>query len=294
MPYTEEFLLHLQSGHTTVCRAWRIRRKDGTEFGFTDHDQDLVFDGVTFKAGTGLTAASLQQSTGLSVDNTEAVGILSDASVTDADIHAGRFDGAEVLSWLVNWADPDQRVVQFRGSLGELKLEAGAFHAELRGLSEALNQSQGRVYQRSCSAALADAQCRADLSSPDYTVQMTVRAMSRDNLMMLSGTAPHADGWFVHGRFEPVDGAAAGLVGHIKSDRMVDGERRIELWEELRATVVEGDTVRLVAGCDKRLETCRTKFSNFSNFRGFPHIPGEDWLVAYPRKGKGNTGRSRY
>jgi uncharacterized phage protein (TIGR02218 family) len=45
-----------------------------------------------------------------------------------------------------------------------------------------------------------------------------------------------------------------------------------------------GDRVRLVAGCDRRDETCRGKFRNFMNFRGFPHVPDEDWITAWPAR----------
>lgn len=294
MPFTDAFLSHLASGHTTVCRAWLVRRVDGAVFGFTDHDEDIVFEGVTFRAGTGLTASALQQTTGLSVDNTEAVGVLSDASVTEKDIAAGRFDGAEIKSWIVNWNDPAQRTLQFRGTLGELKLEGGAFHAELRGLSEALNTSQGRVYQRGCSAKLGDDACKVMLDTPDYTLEQPVVEHPATHVVMVVNAGAHAEGWFQNGRLDVLDGAAAGLSGHIKSDRVLDGRRRLELWSELRVPLAPGDRLRIVAGCDKRAETCRTKFGNFLNFRGFPHIPGEDWLIAYPRKGKGNSGGSRY
>ena len=60
---------------------------------------------------------------------------------------------------------------------------------------------------------------------------------------------------------------------------------RRELWEELRAEIAAGDLVRLEAGCDKRMETCRLKFANILNFQGFPDIPGEDWVMAYPGRG---------
>ena len=82
MGVSGEFLTHMQSGVTTVCRAWAITRRDGVTFGFTDHDLPLAFDGLSFKAETGLSAMALQQSTGLSVDNSEALGALSDAAVT--------------------------------------------------------------------------------------------------------------------------------------------------------------------------------------------------------------------
>ena len=77
MGVSERFQAHLSSGHTTLARCWQVVRKDGVVLGFTDHDRDLSFDGVTYRADTGLSALSLAQSTGLSVDNTEAIGALS-------------------------------------------------------------------------------------------------------------------------------------------------------------------------------------------------------------------------
>lgn len=68
---------------TTVARAWSVRRADGLTLGFTDHDQRLVFGGVTFRPDRGLTARALVQGTGLSVDNSEAVGALNDDAITD-------------------------------------------------------------------------------------------------------------------------------------------------------------------------------------------------------------------
>lgn len=79
---------------TTRARAWRLQRADGLVLGFTDHDRDLTFDGTTFRAASGMTAKALAQATGLAVDNTEAVGALSDAGLTEADILAGHWDGA--------------------------------------------------------------------------------------------------------------------------------------------------------------------------------------------------------
>ena len=69
----DDLLSHLATGTTTVCQCWSMTRSDGQTLGFTDHDRDLSFDGITFKAATGMTAKALQQCTGLSVDNTEAV-----------------------------------------------------------------------------------------------------------------------------------------------------------------------------------------------------------------------------
>lgn len=284
---------HLASGVTTVARCWRLTRADGVVMGFTDHDRDLAFDGTVFAAGAGLGASALSQTTGLAVDNTEAAGALSDAAISEADLLAGRFDGAGVEAWLVNWVDPTQRMMSFRGTIGEVVQAGGAFQAELRGLAELLNQPQGRVYQAPCSAVLGDRRCGVDLTLPGYCEERVVEEVEAGRVFRFADFLGFDDRWFERGRLVVLDGAAAGLVEVVKNDRLTGRARVVELWQSLRAPVVPGDRIRLEAGCDRRAETCRLKFANFPNFRGFPHLPGEDWLAAVPRAGEVNDGGSR-
>ena len=284
-------LTHLATGTTTTCRAWAVTRGDGVTLGFTDHDRDLTFDGITFRADTGLSAQAIEQSTGLSVDNTEAIGTLTDTAITEADIIAGRYDGAEVRFWIVNWADTSERALRFRGSIGEMRRNGPEFRAELRGLAEALNQPQGRVFQRGCSASLGDAACRVDLNTPAFRHETSVYAVKR-NRVFWTDPLPQAERWFEKGCLTVLSGAATGLSGLIKANR-IDGPRHlIELWQPLGADVAAGDLIRLEAGCDKRMTTCQAKFDNLLNFRGFPDIPGEDWLVSTPRRAGSNDGGS--
>lgn len=292
---TREALLdHLTTGTTTVCRAWTITRRDGQVLGFTDHDRDIQLDGVVCRADSGMTARVLQQTTGLSVDNTEAYGALSASSITEADLIAGRFDGAEVRAFLVNWQIPDDFIEQFRGYLGEVTRTAGAFKAELRGLSERLNRPHGMAYTPGCSAVLGDNRCRFNLDQPGYSVVATVDQVEGQREFVLSGVSSPDDRWFESGRFEVLTGSAAGLVGVVKNDRQDGSSRLVDLWQSIGAVMAAGDTVRLRAGCDKTANTCRLKFSNFLNFRGFPHLPGDDWLASYPRAAGSYTGGSLF
>jgi hypothetical protein len=269
MAGAEGLYAHLATGTTTVCHAWEILRKDGMWFGFTDHDTDLVFGGNTFTANSGLTARALQQTTGLSVDNTEAAGALSDFAITEADILAGRFDGAALTGWEVNWADP-----------------------ESRGLTETLNQPQGRAFQRSCPAILGDAKCGFDLSQPGYSTELVVESISDNRILVFAGLSGFEDRWFEKGRLKALSGAASGVIGIIKNDRIIGDQRFVELWQSIGPKLGVGDRVRLEAGCDKRGETCRLKFDNFLNFRGFPDIPGDQWLTSYPISSQANDGGS--
>lgn len=274
-----------------MARAWSLRRGDGLVLGFTDHDRDLEFAGIRFQAETGMTARALALSTGLAPDNSEALGALSAQALTEADITAGRWDGAALSAWLVNWADPRQHRQVFQGQLGEITRRGQAFGVELRGLAEALNRAQGRVFLQGCSAALGDGQCRVDLATEGYRVDLALIAQEGEALLRLPSLPGHAARWFERGRLTVLSGAAAGLWGQIKNDRDTGAERLVELWQGLRAPLRPGDHLRLEAGCDKRADTCRLKFDNMLNFRGFPNIPGEDWLMVLPAHAARNGGR---
>ena len=282
---------HLRSGVTHSCHCWMVRRRDGVTLGFTDHDQSLQFAGVVFAPQNGLTARAIASTTGLSVNNTEAFGVLSDDAIAEADILAGRYDGAEVQVWLVCWDDVTARKTLFRGSLGEITRGAGGFEAELQGLTAALNQMQGRSYLKTCSAVLGDARCKFDLTHASYRFDYTLDAPSDGQVFTLRGVENFNPGWFEGGQLQVTSGPAAGLRGLIKSD-VGTQDRVVTLWTPFNAPVDPGDVLRLTAGCDKRPVTCREKFGNLVNFQGFPDMPGDDWLVSVPRADQSNTGGS--
>ena len=288
-----EFQARLDGGATSMCRCWRVDRRDGIVFGFTDHDRDLAFDGVTYRASSGMDASALQTATGLSVDNAQAVGALSDAAVTEGDIRAGKFDRAEVRQWLVDWDRPDLRVLLFRGHFGEIRRTDGSFEVELRGLAEALNTPVGRSILRGCDRVLGDAKCGFDVSEPEFTAEGEVATGSSGAKVLCSGLDGFAADWFAKGRLIWLSGENIGESAVIKADVSGTGGRALDLWQQPAWPMAVGDRFRVVAGCDKRPETCREKFNNFINFRGFPHIPGEDWVTAYPKDGAIHDGGSQ-
>lgn len=282
-------LEHMATGVTTVCRAWIVRRSDGVVMGFTDHDEDLEIDDTTCRASSGLTTGALATSTGLSVDNAEASGALRDEAISEADIRNGLWDGAHVTAYRVNWRRPDERDVLFRATLGEITWGNGAFTAELRGVGEQLNKVRGRIYQKRCDAMLGDARCGKALGSTHLTDLVLLQVAER-RILTFEERGGFAVGWYTGGRVTVLTGNAAGESGQIKVDRISDGRREISLSTSLRRDVGAGDRVRLEAGCDKRMTTCRVKFDNLLNYRGFPHIPGEEWLMAYPTRSSRNDG----
>lgn len=284
----------LDSGVTTLCRCWLIARNDGVRQGFTDHDEDVAVGDVTCLANSGLSGSEVTAKLGMAVDASEMSGALSDDSLNENDLAAGRYDAAGVELWLVDWSEPDLRVLLAKGSLGEVRREGTVFAAEMRGLSQRLAEDSGRLFTATCSADLGDAHCTVDLGNAAFHGSGTVVAPSAVSAFTASGLGGFDDGWFTAGKLSFTGGANAGLAMEVKHHGKSAGAVSFMLWQAMAQPIQAGDTFTVTAGCDKRFATCRDRFNNAVNFRGFPHIPGNDFVISYPVAGQpGNDGTSR-
>jgi uncharacterized phage protein (TIGR02218 family) len=283
----------LDSGVTTLCRCWIVTRSDGVVHGFTDHDEDVAVGAVTCRAGTGIVGTQAVEQLGLAVAGSEIAGALSAETLSEADLAAGRYDAASVALYVVDWSEPALNVLMTRATLGEVRREGAAFAAELRSLAHRLGEESGRLYSANCSADLGDARCTVDLDAPAFRGSGTVVSFPGDTLLHVSGLSAFADGWFTAGRVTFTSGANDGLAVEVKVHRVSGEGVTLSLWQVMPELIEPGDTFDVTAGCDKRFATCRDRFANAVNFRGFPHIPGNDFVVSYPNPGEpGHRGGS--
>ena len=281
---------HLDSGTTTLAWCWRLTRNDGTVFGFTDHDRPLTFDGTTYQPESGFTASEIRAGSDLSVDAQEAEGVLTSTTITETDILDGRWDNATVEIWRVNWADTASRALLRRGAIGQVRRGRLHFVAEMRSLAHVLGQTIGRTFQAGCDAALGDARCSVDLNAAAFKASGSVVSLSGDRGFAVSGLTGFVEGWFALGTLHWLSGANTGRKAEVLSHALAGSDVIITLLEAPVRPIEVGYIFNIFAGCDKRFETCQAKFTNAVNFRGFPHIPGQDTIIRYAAKGDANSG----
>ncbi len=277
---------HLDTGATTLCWCWRLTRRDGTRQGFTDHDRTITFDGTGFEAAAGFSSSEIVETLGLGTDNLDVEGALSSAQLSDEDLEAGLYDDAAIEIFRVNWSDPQMRVLVRTGTLGEVKRRGPAFRAEVRGLSHYLQQPRGRLYQYTCDADVGDARCAVDLDAPAFRGTGAVVSVEGERSFTASGLGGFASGWFSRGLLTFTSGAAAGQKIEVRVHTKRASTVTFEVWQPVRQPLLAGQTFFVTAGCDKHLATCKSKFANVVNFRGFPHMPGNDFLTAVSRPGE--------
>lgn len=281
---------HLDGGATTLCRCWKLTRMDNVVLGFTDHDRPLSFDGVSFEPESGAAGSAAETAIGLAADESVIEGALSSTALDAGDLAAGLFDNAALEEYLVNWTDVAQRVLLRSGRIGEVARSRNGFTAELRGLTDQLDQAAGRRYQHSCDVNLDDPRCGVDLNAPAFRGAGVVTAAVDRMTFAASGLGAFAGDWFARGRLVWTSGANAGLAMEVKSHSVSSGEAAFTLWRPMPRAIAAGDGFEATAGCDKRFATCRDKFANAVNFRGFHLMPGNDFLQISPQPGEGRDG----
>jgi uncharacterized phage protein (TIGR02218 family) len=273
-----DLLAHLQGETTTLATIWKLTRRDGVILGFTDHDTDLVYGGVTYAAATGYTRSAISANSTLAVDNVDLEGILASGALSADDIRAGFFDWAELLVSLVNYADLGQgAVILRRGTLGEFTLRAGSYTTELRGISQALSRNFIQVYTADCRADLGDSRCKVNLAS--YTDTGTVSAVSTQRrIFSASIGGGRAAGFYDGGLLTWTSGANSGVKQEVKT--VASGT--VTLYLPSGEDIAASDGFTIQAGCDKAYTTCYAKFNNIVNNRSFPFIPGTDKVNRTP------------
>jgi uncharacterized phage protein (TIGR02218 family) len=276
----------LASGATTLSRCWKAIRRDGIILGFTDHDRDLTFGAVTFRARSGLEASEAEASLGLAVTGGEIAGALMADAIREIDIAAGLWDFATVETWLVDWRDVTRRLLLDTGHIGEIRREGERFTAEVRSLAHIFDQAQGRRYEAQCDATLGDSRCGLDMAQPSRRTTVSIVAVVGPASFGFVSQSTFPVGAFTGGTVATTAGAStdwnAPVMGHIR----IGGQDQITLWTPAPSTLAVGQQLLLTVGCDKHFATCRDRFGNAARFQGFPHIPGNDFAMSYARQGE--------
>lgn len=277
-----ELASHLAGSVTTLAACWLVTRRDGVVLGFTDHDRSLMVEGVETLPQNGLSGSRTSAGPGLATSASDVAGRLDAAALSETDLAAGLWDGAEVRVYLVNWQAPDEALLLRRAHIGEVRREGLGFTAELRGLAHLLEAPRGRVFSRNCDADLGDHRCKVDLAAPGLTVSATVAGSNSADEITVTGIEAQAAGWFAGGRLEVLDGGLAGFATEITRHERIGTDDILHLWLPAPVPLAPGTALDVRTGCDKRFLTCAERFSNAANFQGFPHMPGTDFVLSFP------------
>lgn len=256
-----------------IAWCWRIERRDGVTVGLTTHDRAISVDGLVHSPAPGMRPSAVGQRIGLEAASLEIEGALSGSAIAEADLADGRWDGAAVRLSVVDWEEPDRRVVIAEGRLGRVTREGQRFEALMASRDPALERPACASTSPECRAMLGDRQCRVAL--PPLRMRTVVTGSGADGGWLLA--AHPGEGTLQFGRLRWLEGPRQGI------DELIIAQEGASVRTERGGEpLLTGARVELTQGCDKRAATCAERFANIANFRGEPHLPGFDLLTRYP------------
>jgi uncharacterized phage protein (TIGR02218 family) len=251
--------------------CWRLDRRDGVSLGLTSHDRPLHAHGLLYEPAPGINLSAIVRSRDAGAELTEVAGALTAQAISADDLTTGRWDGATLALHLTEWTAPGTLWLELAcGRLGPVDQDGDRFAAALQGVEALMQRPPCPETSPSCRATLGDRDCGVDLRPRQQVARIVVGG---SGLLI-----PGLDGaLYAFGSLRWLTGPMAG-----KTASIIDGAVGVITLAEAVPEVVSGSLALITQGCDKRLITCSAQFANAANFRGEPHLPGNDLLTRYP------------
>lgn len=154
-------------------------------------------------------------------------------------------------------------------------------------MMQALNQPTGNLYTKTCRVDLFSAACGLVVGSdPDFLRNTHVAGVHNRRLLWVtdSNILALAASYYTGGLITWTSGNNVNAQIEVQMHTLLedDSAAYLSLWESMPYDIAIGDQFSIRVGCDKTIATCKAKFDNVVNFRGFPRMPGQDALVTYP------------
>lgn len=274
--YSTAYKSHLAERTQTQAQLCKITRTDGTVIRSTNHDEDIIVDGNTYKSTNGYQATALSSSASLDSDTLEMAGGYKVTGISRNDLDAGLYDHAQIEIYSCNYESPTEEL-EIKGWLGKVTLKDNGYEADFISLSAKLKQNILKIYTPGCNADLGDSRCGVNLDN--YRETGTVTAVTSNSSFTANVT--NANGhtivanWFAFGLITWTGGLNDGLKSHVKSSTLLGV---LGLYLDTPYTIAIGDTFSIAPGCNKSLDPttghCKTKYDNMDEGRAFRDIPG--------------------
>ncbi len=241
-----------------IITCFKISRSDGITLGFTDSQDDVVLDGLTYYSSSVIHRSAIESSSDISPDNLEITGILDHQVICQIDIIEGRYDGATIEISLFDRATGSKTKLK-NGIIGAIKTDKGLFIAEVHTIIEAFEKNIGQVYSCMCRANLGDARCAVNLA--DFTSDGVIKEY--DGSRLTYDLIDKPNGYFTSGFLIFDDFPKKHhIYRHFGKIFIIDRG----------LTLKKGMKFKAFPGCDKSLSSCCSKFNNAINFQAEPYI----------------------
>lgn len=267
----------LDSDVYTLATFFKITKQDGTSVTFTDHDTDLVINSVTYSTAGAIEITPIVYSKSNDVDSVEINGLLESGSLTEIEALGKEYDRATIQIFKADFKNlpaslTSTSVIWLKtGFVGNVLIKQNTWIIEVRGFKQALKQSVGENTSKTCRADLGDSRCTKNLTSFTYTGLITA----------ISGKTVTTD----IGSFNDTIMQGGKLTVSSKgftADVASSSGSSVVLYDTVYHDDLVGESVSIITGCNKTIDTCRNIYSNIAFFQGEPFLPtADEWIGGF-------------
>ena len=254
----------------SICRCLKLTPRNAAILGLTDHDHDLTFNSVLYRADGVLTSA-VETTPDLSRDGLDMQTVLSSAHLNEDDLSKGVYDGAGFELWMVDWQQKNTGLLLTKGYFGTVQKRGERYSVSLEGPVARLGKKTGRVFQSACDAELGDNRCRVNLDTAKWRGQTQI-TLAASAALQLPALDSYALGLFVNGHVRFLSGRLTGFRAAIREDVIKNGGVISDFGRARLCSRKRGDRVEVTAGWISGLRPVPVA-SPMQLISGMPHIP---------------------
>ncbi|MGO8740085.1 DUF2163 domain-containing protein [Rhodoblastus sp.] len=255
--------------------------------GYNYSGSSVLVSGLRYKCSLGVSVD--QQKITISARSTDTLGGIPFLQA----LQQGAFDGAIIQrekAFFSSWATtagslvPIGTAVMFKGRVAAID-EIGRTTAQVTVAADTVFLSIGmprRLWSPQCTHVLYDSGC--GLARGTYSANGTVGSGATNTWIPWSSASTA----YAQGTITFTSGANSGAVATIKSASSAG----LTLAYPLPELPSVGDAFTAAQGCDHTMATCQSKFSNLSNFRGYPFVPPPQVMTG-PLSASWNQGQGK-
>jgi len=263
----------------TLAYFVQINLINGDFIGFSDFNQDLTFNGVTYYATNTTEATASSQNLGLNIDNIR-IKLLIDTpdsilgrGITERHLRSGILDDSPVRVFLADYTNPTVgQITILNGFIGESNVSNGYLDIEVNSTTQKLSRGLSRVTSPVCPFEFGGAECALNLPASglefaNVPVLLVTELPDRTNILL---NHPGFTAFFQFGFIEVETGSNRGMRATILD--VVNNA--IAINDPLLVPLTTSDTVTIRASCAKTRNAC-TGYNNILRFGGF--FVGGNW-----------------
>jgi uncharacterized phage protein (TIGR02218 family) len=283
------------------CKCWKITRTDATVLRFTTASEEITFNSELYTPVGGANDVAQSKESGMKEANTGFSGIITSDAITTEDLHAGKYRGAKIEEWIVDYMFPFLGYFDYTWyTVREIAYNGSSWQAEMIGAVGKLQQKVGRNAARTCPHVFDDdSDCDFATVNPGSQTEWTGVDVVAVSPTYPKGVfqghyvdLPGSGNWFSYGIVTFTSGNNSGLHRVIKYYGTT--EPAVSFWFEAIIAfpfdIEVGDLFTAKVGCCRELDNTDANQSCLDcvdhgmvdYFGGYPHMPGTDRMVETP------------